>query len=172
MHDLAGTHSATASDRSSGEVATHIARVAARLFAERGYDATSVREIVEAAGVTKPTLYYHFASKQGLAEALLTNPMKQFIGTLRKIVDDEVVPFSILRSIFQTFLDFITQEPDRGRFLYALCFGPQNSSLREEMHQFGESIEGVTADCARRLAEAGVIESSRVDACSQVIRDR
>ena len=36
--------------RASGEMASHIARAAARLFAEQGYDATSVREIVEAAG--------------------------------------------------------------------------------------------------------------------------
>lgn len=43
---------------------------AARLFAERGYDAVSVREIVEASDVKKPTLYYHFDSKEGLATEL------------------------------------------------------------------------------------------------------
>ncbi len=58
-------------------VARHIARTAARLFAERGYDATSVREIVEAAGVAKPTMYYYFRSKEGLAQALLTVPSDQ-----------------------------------------------------------------------------------------------
>jgi AcrR family transcriptional regulator len=46
------------------EMARHIARVAARLFAARGYDATPVRAIVEAAGVTKPTLYYHSAARR------------------------------------------------------------------------------------------------------------
>ena len=58
-------------------MARHIARTAARLFAERGYDATSVREIVEAAGVAKPTLYYYFRSKEGLAQALLTVPLNE-----------------------------------------------------------------------------------------------
>jgi AcrR family transcriptional regulator len=48
-------------------VARQIARTAAKLFASRGYDATSIREIVEAAGVAKPTLYYYFGSKEGLA---------------------------------------------------------------------------------------------------------
>ncbi|MCF6228265.1 MAG: TetR/AcrR family transcriptional regulator [Planctomycetes bacterium] len=42
-----------------------------RLFAERGYDAVSVREIVEAAGVKKPTLYYYFENKEGLAIEIL-----------------------------------------------------------------------------------------------------
>ena len=41
----------------------------------RGYDATPVRAIVEAAGVTKPTLYYHFGSKEGLAQALDPVPL-------------------------------------------------------------------------------------------------
>jgi len=37
--------------------------VASELFVERGYDATSLREIAERLGVTKAALYYHFASK-------------------------------------------------------------------------------------------------------------
>ncbi|HEY8979885.1 MAG TPA: TetR/AcrR family transcriptional regulator [Streptomyces sp.] len=39
---------------------------ATRLFAERGYDRTSVQEIVEAAGVTKGALYHYFGSKDDL----------------------------------------------------------------------------------------------------------
>ena len=53
-----------------------ILRHAATLFAQRGYDAVSVREIVQAAGCTKPALYYHFGSKQGVALALF-NEFKQ-----------------------------------------------------------------------------------------------
>lgn len=43
-----------------------ILRSAIRLFAERGYAATSTRQIVEEAGCTKPALYYHFGSKEAL----------------------------------------------------------------------------------------------------------
>ncbi len=170
MIDESRTSAALVASRTSGEVATHIARVAARLFAERGYDATSVREIVETSGVTKPTLYYHFGSKQGLAEALLTKPMNEFIETLRERVATETNPIAMLRGLFETFIHFLAQEPDRGRFLYAICFGPQNSSLQSEMHRFGEAIDNETAHCSRRLAEAGVIDGSRVGSCSQVIK--
>lgn len=41
------------------------------LFAERGYDAVGVQEVAEASGVTKPTLYHYFGSKQGLLQALI-----------------------------------------------------------------------------------------------------
>lgn len=43
---------------------------AIRLFAAKGYAGTSVREILRAAGVTAPVLYYHFASKEGLFLAI------------------------------------------------------------------------------------------------------
>ncbi|MBW2208934.1 MAG: helix-turn-helix transcriptional regulator, partial [Deltaproteobacteria bacterium] len=39
---------------------------ATALFAQKGYAGTSVREIVERAGVTKPVLYYYFENKEGL----------------------------------------------------------------------------------------------------------
>jgi AcrR family transcriptional regulator len=39
---------------------------AAELFARKGYASTTVREIVEAAKVTKPALYYYFRSKEGI----------------------------------------------------------------------------------------------------------
>ena len=43
-----------------GVDAAKIVAAAVRLFCEKGYEATAVREIVEAAGVTKPVLYYYF----------------------------------------------------------------------------------------------------------------
>ena len=41
------------------------------LFASRGYDAVGVQEIVDAAGITKPTLYHYFGSKLGLPNTVL-----------------------------------------------------------------------------------------------------
>ncbi|MCB5701286.1 TetR/AcrR family transcriptional regulator, partial [Bacteroides fragilis] len=38
------------------------------LFYESGYDAVGVQQIVDSAGVSKPTMYYYFGSKQGLLE--------------------------------------------------------------------------------------------------------
>ena len=45
-------------------------RAAARLFAAKGYAATTVRDILRAAGVTAPALYYHFGRKEGVFKAL------------------------------------------------------------------------------------------------------
>ena len=45
--------------------------VAEQLFAERGIDAVSVRDIIAAAGANTAAIHYHFGSKQGLVEAIL-----------------------------------------------------------------------------------------------------
>ncbi|WP_328462402.1 TetR/AcrR family transcriptional regulator [Streptomyces sp. NBC_00669] len=50
----------------TGAVPERLLAEATRLFAERGYDRTSVQEIVEAAGVTKGALYHYFGSKDDL----------------------------------------------------------------------------------------------------------
>lgn len=50
----------------SEDIRTNILDAARHLFAHRGYGSTSVREVVAAAGVTKPTLYYWFENKEAL----------------------------------------------------------------------------------------------------------
>jgi len=43
---------------------------ALELFSAKGYEGVSVTELTEASGITKPTLYYYFESKEGLFEAI------------------------------------------------------------------------------------------------------
>ena len=47
-----------------------------RLFAEKGYDATSIEEITATVGVAKGTLYYHFSSKEEIFEFLVEEGVK------------------------------------------------------------------------------------------------
>ena len=56
-----------------------IKKSALDLFYARGYDAVGVQEIVNTAGITKPTLYYYFGSKRGLLENLLQSGYQQFL---------------------------------------------------------------------------------------------
>ncbi len=49
----------------------HLIQAALRSFARRGYAGTSVRQIVQEAGVTKPSLYYYFPDKASLFEAIV-----------------------------------------------------------------------------------------------------
>lgn len=138
-------------------VARHVARAAARLFASRGYDATSVRMIVEAAGVAKPTLYYYFGSKEGLAQALLTRPLTDLLERLQAILSDEADAEVALEKMIEAHFDFCREDPDRLRFIYALFFGPLGTGLAGEVSQLGERLTASFVDAANRLVEAGRI---------------
>jgi AcrR family transcriptional regulator len=50
------------------------------LFAEKGYDATSMREISEQLGITKAALYYHFDSKAEIVRAMLADTERRVAG--------------------------------------------------------------------------------------------
>ena len=59
------------SSKPGPEASTRILNAAVRVFAARGYAATSVQELLRGTGYSKPTLYYHFGSKAGLFRAIL-----------------------------------------------------------------------------------------------------
>jgi TetR/AcrR family transcriptional regulator len=52
------------------------------IFNQRGYAASTVREIVEASGVTKPVLYYYFGSKEGIYTEIMTQVLENFRQSL------------------------------------------------------------------------------------------
>jgi len=57
--------------RQGGETRAEIQRVARELFTSKGYEATSMREIAEALGIKKASLYYHFAGKEEILRSLV-----------------------------------------------------------------------------------------------------
>src|SRR5512137_157391 len=59
-------------------------RAAVGVFDRKGYAAASVREIVEIAGVTKPALYYHFGSKEGVLTAVLETAAREFASAMER----------------------------------------------------------------------------------------
>jgi len=68
--------------RRRGDTRQRILDVALELFAEQGYEKTSLREIAERLGVTKAALYYHFKTKEEILVSLfesLTRPMEELI---------------------------------------------------------------------------------------------
>ncbi|WP_181782648.1 TetR/AcrR family transcriptional regulator [Pseudonocardia pini] len=70
-------------DERRTDTRSQIREVALELFAEQGYDKTSLREIAERLGITKAAVYYHFKTK----EEILSSLFDEVIGGLDGIVD-------------------------------------------------------------------------------------
>jgi len=106
---------------------SELLRQAKRLFAARGYDAVSVQDIVEAASVTKPTLYHHFGSKRGLLESLLGDEFQVFNQVLREAAHYQGdLPFT-LHKIATVFFEYAQRNPVFFRLSLALWFSPRAS---------------------------------------------
>jgi len=97
------------------------------LFARRGVDAVGVQEIVEAAGVTKPSLYHHFGSKEGLVRAVVDRGF----GALHRALDalgpyDRDLPRYLERQA-RVWIDTVTAQPDWFRVQLSLTFLPPDN---------------------------------------------
>ncbi|MFD3688216.1 TetR/AcrR family transcriptional regulator [Nocardiopsis sp. NPDC058631] len=74
--------------RAQSDTKAEIQAVALDLFARKGFERTSLREIAERLGITKAALYYHFPSKNDLLKSLV-EPLVQDMGDLFATYGDE-----------------------------------------------------------------------------------
>lgn len=73
--------------------------LAAEMFAERGFRATTVRDIADAAGILSGSLYHHFDSKESMVDEILTGFLDELFGRYRDIVADRLGPRATLEAV-------------------------------------------------------------------------
>jgi AcrR family transcriptional regulator len=78
-----------------------ILEAALDLFAEKGYDATGVQEIVATAGVTKGALYHHFAAKEDILFEIYGSVFAQQLAELDAILERGKDPAWTLRAVIE-----------------------------------------------------------------------
>ncbi|HEY9075629.1 MAG TPA: TetR/AcrR family transcriptional regulator [Anaerolineaceae bacterium] len=102
-----------------------ILKCALDLFAARGYAAVGVQEISETAGVTKPTLYHYFGSKQGLLAAVFEHYHTPFARSIQQASEYHGdLPLTLDR-IAQAYFNFAMREPVYYRLLLGFVFSPR-----------------------------------------------
>ncbi len=98
-------------------VRARIIAEATRLFAERGYAGTSIEAISVAAGITRPTLVYHFGSKAGLRDAVFEGLMAHWRDELPRLMAAAAAAGPRLESLTGAMFDFFRREPALARLL-------------------------------------------------------
>jgi AcrR family transcriptional regulator len=107
-----------------GEVRERLLAGATGLFASKGFAATTVREIVERAGVTKPALYYYFRSKEGIYLELMREPFGKFTALVEETL---LTAGSARERLFRLCLrayDIVAEHIDAARVMYSIYYGP------------------------------------------------
>jgi AcrR family transcriptional regulator len=101
-----------------------ILRVAARLYAVRGYEGTSMREIAEAAEVTKPLVYYHFGSKEQLFSSLLREALDRIQAVSQEVLRRETSAADRLHALLRVQFDLAREAPEVLAFMHEVMTMP------------------------------------------------
>ena len=97
---------------------TQLLTVAVEVFGERGFHATSMDEVAEAAGVTKPVLYQHFPSKRALYRELLDEVDAQLVAQLVEATAGAVSGRERVEAGFAAYFRFVSDNRASFRLLF------------------------------------------------------
>jgi AcrR family transcriptional regulator len=138
------------------DVRAEILTQAARLFAEQGYDGTSVQEIADAVGIRKPSLLYHFSSKDELRE----NVIAQMLGHWNAVLPGLLLKASTderFDATMEALTEFFIEDPDRARlFLRETLDRPER--MRAMLGSFVKPWIDLLGAQLERAKEQGLVQ--------------
>jgi AcrR family transcriptional regulator len=155
----AGTAEAAGHDtRHRSDTRARIQRVSLELFAEQGYDKTSLREIAERLDVTKAALYYHFKSKEDIVRSLVEDYFGQ-IDALIAWAKTQPRTTATRREILSRYVRIVADGSDVFRMLHhnqaavnSLAAAKERGDVfRERMTSLVEAITEPGASMPERL---------------------
>ncbi len=132
--------------------------VAIEVFAERGFHLTSMNDVAEAAGVTKPVLYQHFPSKRALYLELLRAVGNQLMDAIAGATQRAAGPRQQVEDGLRAYFTFVADHPPA----YRLIFGGgtrRDAEFAEEASRVERSMAGVIAEL---ITVEGLAEHDRL----------
>jgi AcrR family transcriptional regulator len=130
--------------------------VALKLFAQRGFNATTMDDIAEAAGVTKPLLYQHFASKRALYLELLDSVSHTMLEAIGKAIAAAGGPRQQVEGGFAAYFHLVVTHADAFHLLFGSDV-PNDPELSRAVRKVEDSI----AESIDVLIDAGLEEDHR-----------
>lgn len=98
------------------------------LFAQKGYAATTIREIVDAVGITAPSLYYYFGSKEGLYMELMQTHCAQIDSVLESHLHTSEGAKNRLKGLVDKIFFHVIEDKDFFRLMFTIYYGPSQGS--------------------------------------------
>ena len=125
---------------------------ALNLFTDHGYDAVGVQTLCQASGITKPTLYHYFGSKQGVLQALVSTYTTTFLTELSEPLQYAGDLPRSLESISAELLSLTQRYPEALRLFLTVQHAPKSSESSRAASGFFRELKR----CLRELFAAAV----------------
>ena len=130
--------------------------VALELFARRGYRATTMDDIAEAAGVTKPLLYQHFSSKRALYLELVDSIAQDLLTAIGRAVMQADGPRQQVELGFAAYFQLVISHETEFRLLYG-----RDHADDQELGRALRTVEDAIAEAIHPLIAAGLDDDHR-----------
>ena len=129
---------------SAAERREQLLEVGRGAFAEKGYDAVSVEELAQRAGVTKPIVYEHFGGKEGIYAVILDREVSHLLERVASALQAQGARARV-EAAAEAFLSYIEERPDGFRVLL------RDTSRVEGANTSWTTVLGDVADRVDRL---------------------
>ncbi|MCM0081321.1 TetR/AcrR family transcriptional regulator [Geomonas sp. Red32] len=133
------------------------------LFNEKGYAASSVREIVEAAGVTKPVLYYYFGSKEGIYLELMESSYQMFQAIVARTISISGTAEERITQFCTELFDISLQKLPMVRLMNGIHYGPPQGTPKFDLEIFSVAMTEVLYKLVQEGIESGELKTSQVE---------
>ena len=130
-----------------------IMRCAKTLSYAKGYDAVGVQEIVDKAGVTKPTLYYYFGSKLGLLKTLIEETFQEFRIILHEAADMEQRIEETLYQVAHRYCMFFESDREFYMLFMALFYSARENEAYQAVKPYVAEFYDMIVDVFGRAAD-------------------
>jgi len=144
-------------------VRSRLLQAAVTVFNQKGYAATSVREIVESAGVTKPVLYYHFANKEGIYLAILEESLSIYKARLEALKAAKGSVKERIRGVCAEVFRLSHENMSVVRLVYAVFYGPPQGAPPFDFELFHGAFYGAIRDLAAEGIRSGELRPGDPD---------
>ncbi|MDQ0503605.1 TetR/AcrR family transcriptional regulator [Xanthobacter agilis] len=131
-----------------------ILKEAARLFCEKGYEATSLDDVADAVSIHKATLYHYIQSKEEILYLCLLRSFEGYEQRLEEMKDTSVSVTDRLRRFFRTLIE--AQNNEFGRCLCLVGRQPLGTESGEKILEFQRNM----GFAVRRLLQEGIDDGS------------
>jgi len=129
---------------------------AEQLFAEKGFDGTSVRDISEAAGVNLAMISYYFGSKEKLMEAMFMHRGQHLTLQLQNIIDNrDLTPFQKVEKLIDEYIDRIFRKQGFHRIMVREQMGHSNKPISAQILKLKQSNQGLVRELIQQGQRSG-----------------
>jgi AcrR family transcriptional regulator len=109
------------------------------LFSEKGYEGTSIREIIERAGVTRPVLYYYFENKEHLFRRLVESWFAELVEDMDRVQEGVVGYRQRLKALIGNIFEHAEGSPTVVRLIFHTFFAPRHQAPKLDKDALWES---------------------------------